>query len=340
MSIEMIQWLSRAFTEQLGRNTSGLREAESSATGDVVQFEALEPRLLLSTTYTVPTSITYDGSAEVTQDLLDYFANTVTDGTEGDPNTVVFQQNGTYWIDGTLEIADRHHLIFDGNGATFEAQDDIDPATNSQLAYKRDQWRITSESSDITLQDMTIYGAHENAGMNGAYDSSREGQAGVALENNAHDITLDNLTISYTYGDLIEGLSQAHDIVVTNSTLEHSGRQGISFNFNTDVLFKDNYLDDAKRSLIDIEPYASTWKVDHLRIVGNTTGSATNRWLSLGGSGYTGSVYVAENIIQGDAPACPSSWMTATVATTPGAARSSWPTTPSPPQIAATSRAI
>ncbi len=219
MSIEMIQWLSRAFTEQLGRNTSGLHEVESSATGDAVQFEALEPRLLLSTTYTVPTSITYDGSAEVTQDLLDYFENTVTDGSEGDPNTVVFQQNGTYWIDGTLDIADRHHLIFDGNGATFDAVDPIDPNTDPTLARNRSQWNITGQSSDITLQDMTVYGAHDSAGVNGSFDVDREGQAGVAINSGAHDVLLDNLTISYTYGDLIEGLSHAHDIVVTNSTL-------------------------------------------------------------------------------------------------------------------------
>ncbi len=41
--------------------------------------------------------------------------------------------------------------------------------------------------------------------------------------------------------------------------------------------------------------------MDHLRIVGNTTGASTNRWLSLGGSGYIGSVYIADNNIQGDA---------------------------------------
>lgn len=119
-------------------------------------MEALENRSLMST-YVVPTSIAFDGSAEVTQAINDFLA-TVPDGTASSPNTILFQTKGTYWIDGTLGIANRNHLIIDGEGSRFEARDPIDPVINPDLALSRSQWAM-SNSTFITLMSITSPGA-------------------------------------------------------------------------------------------------------------------------------------------------------------------------------------
>lgn len=256
-------------------------------------IEALEARQLLST-YTVPASIAADGSAEVTQSLLNYFA-TVPDGTAQNPSTIVFQANGDYWIDGTLSISGRNYLTFEGNGAKFEARDPL--ATGNANLRTRSQWSITGASGHITLQNMTVWGADRLAGI-GRYDSTREAQHAFSITGQAHDVLVENVWAGYVYGDTVS-VNGGHDILVENSHFEHADRQAMSVSTGYDIAYMNNYVGDGARSLLDVEPYASDWVVDHFQFVGNTTGTSANAWINLGGSGYIGNVLIANNNIQG-----------------------------------------
>lgn len=80
-------------------------------------LESLEPRILM-TTYNVPGTIDYSGATDVTAAIQSYI-DSVPNGTVGNVNTILFQQNGIYRADHGLTVSGRSYLTLDGNGSTF-----------------------------------------------------------------------------------------------------------------------------------------------------------------------------------------------------------------------------
>jgi hypothetical protein len=267
-------------------------------------LEALEQRLLLATYY-VPETIPNDYSVDVTNDLQAYF-DSVPDNstiefpslsyTPYDPET----QTGTgYRIDGTLTISDRDGLIFEGNDAHFRAVDPIDPEQNPILAYDRDQWEITGSSTDITLRYLVTYGAHPNAGKDGDYDAQREGQNAYVIGGNAQNVVVEYCEAYDTYGDGLYVGGSPDGVTVQHCHVERTGRQGMAPCQGSNILIYDNFIDDGRRAIIDIEPYAAGWSIDNIRVIGNTLGSSRLLAFAMGGGGSYGSVYIADNVALG-----------------------------------------
>ena len=230
--------------------------------------------------YLVPDTIVGDGSVEVTADIQN-FIDSVPDGTVQTPSVVVFPAGSVYWIDGTITLSNRHHLILEGSDSRFEARDPI--STGGLTQRNRSQWSISNGSSFITVKHMTVWGAYPGAGMAGVYDVTREAQHAFSVSDMTHDILIDSVWAGYLYGDAIDILSRSYNIVVKNSHFEHMARQGVSVSFGYNVKFVGSYINDAKRSLIDLEPYSSEWVVDHIQFVDNFLGKSGNAMVNIVG---------------------------------------------------------
>jgi len=91
--------------------------------GEAGAFDAGTP------TYTVPSTIASDCSADVTAKLASWIASVP------DHATLLFGSNACYRIDGTLTLTDRAGLTLDGNGSVFDGSA---PSTDGNRAH----WRL------------------------------------------------------------------------------------------------------------------------------------------------------------------------------------------------------
>jgi polygalacturonase len=145
------------------------------------------------------------------------------------------------------------------------------------------------DGSNIVIRNLTVRGANPNAGSaKGAYVADLEGQHGFDVRG-TKGITLENVTVTDTYGDLLylgPGASGwGRDAVVRNSHFERSGRQGIAITGFEDVLVEDSYIGEVGRTIIDIEPFAESGGARRVTFRNNTFGPCRHLWVHSGGRG-------------------------------------------------------
>lgn len=237
---------------------------------------------------TVPSSIQSDCSADVTRKLLAWI------GSVPDGSTLVFGRKACYRIDGTLRIAGRTDLRFEGNRATFRAV--------RRGGRTRHHWWIVG-GSNITLRNMTIRGANPNAGSsNSCFDSSHEHQHGVALWG-VQGALLESLRIFDVYGDSVyfgnTGTEPNRNVTVRNGYFRRNGRQGFGIVHGENITIDRNDVADICMTVFDLEPEPET----HLRtvtITNNTVGEHRHLFLANSGSRVeTSNVFVAYNRLLG-----------------------------------------
>lgn len=231
-------------------------------------FTITKPPASGPATYTIPLSIDKTGATDVTMDLVDFIEN-VPDGLDGAPNTIVFQANGLYAMQWTLQIHRRKNLIFEGNGAQLWAKQTT-PATvtpsniNFEHASYSTSWPRTREhfvpmfSKGITIRNLGILGP-KPAGD--PFVAAWEGQH--AFEFTACvDIEMDGCFCNGVWGDGIgwrQGGSGAGDFwwnqnfYIHDSNFQNMGRQGLVPNAIYNCLIEDCTWSNIKRSWIDIE---------------------------------------------------------------------------------------
>lgn len=270
--------------------------------------------------YQAPRSINAKGQKDVTEQLLKFFAG-VPDG-----SAITFPAGARYNIEGTLYLYGRNNLTFDGNGAEFFATTDgsgAAPPAAPEAAWARSnnwprgrrQWLI-DRSSGITIQNMTITGAHPGAGAKvGAYVSSLEAQHGIQIAGSS--ATVQNVNINDTYGDLISITRWAHDVVVRDSHLERSGRQGITVDGATDVVIERNFIGDIGRSVIDFEPPTVSREVRRVHVAHNRIGRANGIFVAAKGKGPVNDITILGNVLQGEP-------LSTQVSDTAGGRRANW----------------
>jgi hypothetical protein len=238
--------------------------------------------------FAVPASIRADCSADVTAKLLAWI------GSVPDGSTLTFARKACYRIDGTLRIAGRTDLRFEGNRATFRAV--------RRGGRTRHHWWIVG-GRDITLRNMTIRGANPNAGSsNRCFDSAHEHQHGVALWG-VQGALLESLRIFDVYGDSVyfgnTGTEPNRNVTVRGGQFERNGRQGFGIVHAENITLDRNELRGICMTVFDLEPEPET----HLRgitITNNTVGEHRHLFLANSGSEVeTSNVFVAHNRVLG-----------------------------------------
>jgi hypothetical protein len=241
-----------------------------------------------------PASIARDCSRDVT-DALQSWIDGVPDG-----STMSLPAHACYRVEGTLQIDDRHDLLFEGNGATLVAKT---RGKGSRLRVRGRSMLAVRQSTNITVRDLAVKGANPHAGTSdAAYQPDFEAQHAFQL-NAVDGVLLDRVAASDVYGDFVylggAARTPSRRVTVARSHFDRSGRQGISVTYGDDVTIVGNEIANVARSLFDLEPNRRNQEVRRLRIEANTTGPVKNFFLANKGSGVDiGDVTVVDNVMR------------------------------------------
>ena len=258
-----------------------------------------------ATTYKPPASIDRTGSTDVTNGLNKFFAS-VPDG-----SVITFPDHSRYRVEGTLYLRSRNDLRIEGNRAMFVARTDgrstPAPVTSGRanLAYlwprHRAVWLVDG-GTDIVVRNLVIRGANPKAGAsNDAYVESLEAQHGVEFMGVA-GATLENATITDTYGDLASVTWGASNVTVQNNVLLRSGRQAVTVDRAEDVMVRANRVEAIGRSAFDLEPAAADWALRRITIESNTVRAVNGVFIAgLGVGGLMEDITVTGNTVSGEA---------------------------------------
>jgi hypothetical protein len=262
------------------------------------------PRTVVS----IPAAIDATGASDVSDALIDFFAS-VPDGA-----TIRFPAGARYRVEKGLLFEGRVGLTFEGNGATVFADDPAPLGENTYLVLNGERvmvngtWAVTDYAranrtrqhfrfeggGDITIRDLTIRGAHWDAGADGTYVAELEGQHGISF-NGVQGALVERVRITDVLGDFVyfggHDRNWSRRITVRDSHFERNGRQGMAITAAEDVLFERNYMGDVRRTLIDHEPNGNVGGMRRVTIRNNVFGPFRLTWFA--GHGKQG---VAEDL--------------------------------------------
>jgi hypothetical protein len=214
--------------------------------------------------YTVPSKIPADCSASASIDISVWLA-TVPNGA-----TAKFAKNGCYGEDGEIVVNDRQNLLIDGNGSTFKT---LTPETGTG----RKNWHVTG-GRNITFQNLTLQGELTFTGpYTTSFTPADTYQHGIEFDG-VQGATVRAATIGAVLGDFVEAAPDrrtktwvpTRNLLVTDSVLIGSGRQGVGITDADGVTLSGNYIGYVNRDGIDIEPNYATELGRNIQIVGNT----------------------------------------------------------------------
>jgi hypothetical protein len=230
------------------------------------------------------------GASDVTANLQALFDRTP------DGGVVQLEAGGDYRVEGTLVLENRHDLRIEGNGARIFA------TTTGDI--ERSHIRIIG-GSGFDLRNLEIEGANPRAGLQeGAYQEHLENQAGIRLDG-VTDVELDHIHIHNVYGDLVLASRHEEDrrwteqVWIHDSTLTHSGRQGIAVVAGRDIVIERNRFTDMARATVDLEPNGGSWGAENIHILDNQVGPGRLLFVAAGGGGPVNRVVIARNTLRG-----------------------------------------
>ncbi len=217
------------------------------------------------------------------------------------PNGAVieFPKNARYRIERTLWIRNRRNLTFDGNGSTIFA--------TKRGAFDRSQIWV-KRGHNIVFRDLEVKGVHPNGGTSeGAYVRQLETQHGFRFEG-TDGAELDHVTVTDVYGDFVyigrelhRTLEPSRDIWIHDSTFARNGRQGIAVTAAENVIIERNHFSAMRRSTIDLEPNAHSWKVSNVFVLDNDVGPGRLLFIASHGEGSVDDVVIKGNVLRGHA---------------------------------------
>jgi hypothetical protein len=246
------------------------------------------------------------GATDVTV-ALQSFINASPNG-----SVLCFAAGGNYRIEGTLVVADRQNLTFDGRGARFFATTRHAPSS----------WRSTfrvARGSGITFRNLVAEGFNPNAGTSNPNTLGYEFEFGFHLLG-AQDVEIGpNVTMRRQSGDCVliaannynsPNLGAWNDGVwIHDSRCELNGRMGIAITGGRNVTVERNSFDQIAYHLFDIEPNGVQWGIvggaDNVRFVGNTVGrygldtDVSTYFFAANGNGVVTNVVVSGNSVSG-----------------------------------------
>jgi len=190
--------------------------------------------------YQVPGGIASDCSVDVTQSLTSWIASVP------DNAVLSFGVSACYRVDGTVQVSKRAGLDLEGNGSSFRA--------STAPTGPRPIWQVV-DSTNITLQNMTLDGHYPNGGT---FNSSVQSAHGVALLGSSAD--LGGLTMTNLGGDCVyfgQGLTIAETRssgTFHDSTCSGTGRNGVSVVAGDNVLVQHVSFTKIGYDVFDVEP--------------------------------------------------------------------------------------
>ena len=215
---------------------------------------------------------------------------------------ISFPAGAKYRIEGTLKVASRNDLRVDGNGATFFATVPYLVGDNPRV---RSQWEF-KDVSNLTVEDMTIRGAHPNGGQGDtAYVEAYEAQHGINVLGGDR-IEIRNVSISDVYGDFIyvggspfKVLGVPTNVWIHDNNFRRNGRQGVSVTCGFNVVIENNDIADTRRATIDLEPGTESGFVRNVWIRNNKVGPGRLLFVAGHGGGNVSDIYIQNNILTG-----------------------------------------
>ena len=239
----------------------------------------------------VPTSIDGTGRTDVSRPFSAFLA-TVPDG-----STIELVPNAQYRMESTWVLPSRRGLTVDGKNAKIFSTTPGD-RTRSNI--------VVQGGSDIVFRNLRVQGANPYAGsaLREAYQATKEAQNGFTLQG-VHRITLDNVTVTDTYGDFVEvtrqyGADWSENVLITGSHFARNGRQGITLMGARNVVITGNTMSDMARATFDIEPGRGTgWGVEHVVILNNDVSRGRLFFVAAAGHGPANDVTVQGNRLHG-----------------------------------------
>ena len=213
---------------------------------------------------TAPATIPADCSRDVTTDLTAWFASVP------DNSVLSFAPNGCYRVDGTLVVAHRSGLTFEGNNATFKQVTDGSELVNPKKVRTRNIWTFGT-STNLVVRNLTTVGANPFAGLGDrAYSPKFEAQHAYVVQG-VDRMVMDHVSAYDVYGDFVALGGNVSNLTVRNSSFARNGRQGWTIN-GTNIVFENNSITETRRATIDMEPPSPTWVSKNVYIRNNDVG--------------------------------------------------------------------
>jgi len=172
-------------------------------------------------------------------------------------------------MDRGLFLGNRHHLVFEGNGATLRANGSNTLIVSSPIV-------IDGANSDIAVRNFTIEGNNPRTGTS-IYDPGGEAQQGVAVYGGAR-IEVANNTIRKTWGDGVYANEKdtthiwTDGLWVHHNTLTTIGRIAFTMNGAKNALIERNSVDQVGGAVMDIEPDTAYQGAINVTLRDNTVG--------------------------------------------------------------------
>lgn len=265
----------------LGLHTSVFTVEEATVATSPTRSTATRPFPAPITTriVTVPANIDATGATDASPSL-NAFVATVPNG-----STIVFPAGATYRLDKGIQIANRHNLVFAGNGTTLK----VGPSggTNDQLAspfvlgHQYGKW-WQGGNSDIVIHDFVIIG---NNPIPGTFTAGQEGQANLEITGTDR-VEIYSITGSAAPGDFVF-ITGVHGAWIHDCHALNVGRSGGSIISGRDVTFERNTFGVVGYCVFNIEPNTASEATYNARFLANTAISWNCSFLSVEGS-HTG----------------------------------------------------
>ena len=230
-----------------------------------------------------PASIDNTGASDVTAALTAWLCS-LPAGSQA-----VF--DGSYRVDGTIELAKRSGLLVSG-GSFF-----TDVATTSRTRSFMD----IAGCTNVGLENVTFRGPNAQAGTSdAAYVASLEAQHFVNVAGGSTGVFVRGCHASMIYGDFVYVGGGSSYVVVTGNDFHNNGRQCFSVCNGNHVWLVDNTVDQLRRAFVDLEPATNDWHVNNVVVARNTVGAHRLLALAAGSAlGTVDDVWFCDNIGSG-----------------------------------------
>ena len=163
-----------------------------------------------------------------------------------DGATIRLTPGATYRVDGTLRLDRRTGLVIEGRGAT------LHPTTIAD--FERRTWSVI-DSTDITIRDIGIVGAHPDGGT---YVPEHEHEHGFAVQGGG-GVTIELARVSSVYGDCLYVAADdagvwADGVRFMDSSCTATGRNGVAVVAGKNVEVARSSFSKIALFPLDVEP--------------------------------------------------------------------------------------